>query len=126
MVGNKFGFINKLKGVVPIKTLFEQPLMDKVFPVKAFYQLSEEGVVVPKIGVSVSKKLFKKAVDRNRIKRLMREAVRLNLKDLTTANHQVEKIMLIYLSNRLPLQNELSLKVNELFNLLVKKNPQKL
>ena len=42
--------------------------------------ISSHGIVLEnsKIGVSVSKRFFKKATDRNRIKRLLRESYRLN------------------------------------------------
>ena len=50
------------------------------FPVRAVWMLSEWGGKGPrvKVMVSVSKRKFKHAVDRNRAKRQMREAYRLN------------------------------------------------
>lgn len=48
-----------------------------------------------KVGVSVSKKYFKKAVDRNRIKRLLREVYRYN-KDIFTDVFGVHSISMIF------------------------------
>ncbi|WP_404984602.1 ribonuclease P protein component [Chryseobacterium sp. M5] len=55
-----------------------------------------------KLGVSVSKRYFKKAVYRNRVKRLLRECYRLN-KDLFKASFGDKTIsMLFWVSNELP------------------------
>ena len=55
-----------------------------------------------KVGVSVSKKYFKKAVYRNRIKRLLRECYRLN-KDIFTSKFGSHSLsMLFWASKNLP------------------------
>lgn len=48
-----------------------------------------------KVGVSVSKRYFKKAVDRNRIKRLLREAYRFN-KDVFTEAFGTHSLSMIF------------------------------
>ena len=68
--------------------LYEKKLIDQlfkdgksffVFPFKVFYMpLATDGHYLPKVLLSVPKRNFKRAVDRNRIKRLMREAYRRN------------------------------------------------
>ncbi len=68
--------------------LYEKKLMEQlfkggksffVFPFKVFYVVVERAAPYPaKVLVSVPKRNFKKAVDRNRIKRLVREAYRRN------------------------------------------------
>lgn len=55
-----------------------------------------------KIGVSVSKRYFKKAVDRNRIKRLLREVYRIN-KSIFVEKFGLNSIsMLFWVSPNLP------------------------
>jgi len=73
--------------------LYEKKLIDQlfkdgksffVFPFKVFYvPLEVEGYFLPKVLLSVPKRNFKRAVDRNRIKRLMREAYRRNKSSLS-------------------------------------------
>lgn len=77
-----FGRKEKLKSRKKIEELFLHGKNFSVFPVRVTYQFlpSEEPVV--QVGVTAGKKYFKKAVDRNRIKRLLRESYRLQKNDL--------------------------------------------
>lgn len=68
----------KLKSQKLIEQLFTQGQSVMVYPLRLIYiETTFDDSVKVKAGVSVSKRNFKKAVDRNRIKRLMREAYRL-------------------------------------------------
>ncbi|MDQ8142217.1 ribonuclease P protein component [Chryseobacterium sp. CFS15] len=55
-----------------------------------------------KLGVSVSKRYFKKAVCRNRIKRLLRECYRLNKDIFKTSFGEKTIAMMFWVSNELP------------------------
>lgn len=70
---------DKLKSRKLIEKLFDEGKSVTVFPLRMLYLKTthEDGSVI-KTGVSVSKRNFKKAVDRNRVKRLLREAYRFN------------------------------------------------
>ena len=68
----------KLKSQKLIEQLFSQGQSVVAHPMRLVYLKTEfDEAIKIKAGVSVSKRHFKKAVDRNRIKRLMREAYRL-------------------------------------------------
>ncbi len=69
----------KLKKKKVIETLFKKGKSFHQFPFRWVYLKTKEDQKFPiQMGVSVSKRKFKLAVDRNRIKRLMRETWRLN------------------------------------------------
>ena len=73
---NKF---EKLKSRKQIELLFAQGKSISSFPVKVFYLPVVHTPEHPvQVGVGVSARNFKKAVDRNTIKRRMREAYRLH------------------------------------------------
>ena len=90
---------DKLKSKKNIEQLFNEGKAITVYPLKLIYLKTEfeDGSII-KTGVSVSKRLHKTAVSRNRIKRLLREAYRLN-KPLFFNNSSVSyAFMILYLS----------------------------
>ncbi|WP_460189751.1 ribonuclease P protein component [Urechidicola sp. KH5] len=72
----RFPSIQKLKSKKHISNLFESGITLKEFPLRMKYIEAE--TEVSKVVISVPKRLVKKAVDRNRIKRQIRESYRLN------------------------------------------------
>jgi ribonuclease P protein component len=86
--------------------------------------LAGKPVLGMQFGAGVSSKLFKHAVDRNRIKRLTREAWRLHKNELQLLVQQQNKLVLIFLiytGKTLPEFNLVKETVNNAINELVKK-----
>ncbi len=88
----------KLKSKKLIKLLFEEGKKTSVFPIMLLYlQVEHDSNYLVQAGVTVSKKNFKSAVDRNRIKRLLRETYRLNKPFLYEKLENKYIFMFIYL-----------------------------
>ena len=69
---------DRLKSRREIDTLFEKGKNFTVFPLRVIYRFEpSQNLPTLQAGVTTSKRHFKKAVDRNRVKRLLREAYRL-------------------------------------------------
>lgn len=83
-----FGKKEKLKSRKQIDALFEKGKSFTVFPLRVSYSFAPSPAPVLQAGVTASKRNFKKAVDRNRIKRLLREAYRLQKMELDQAVKQ--------------------------------------
>jgi ribonuclease P protein component len=95
----------KLKSRKQLDQLFQSGKSLTVFPVKIFYALAEEQNNVIKTGVGVSSRHFKKAVHRNRIKRLLREAYRtekLPLHAHLNNNKKQLVLFLLFIDKELP------------------------
>lgn len=76
-----------------------------MFPFRIVYLETEKQLSCLQAGFTVSTRHFKKAVDRNRIKRLMRESYRQQKNNLLAKleeNHKNLAIFFIYTGNELP------------------------
>ena len=75
------GAIERLKLRKQIETLFQQGEAFSVFPLRVVYkftELAETEESPVRIGFSIPKKRIKKAVGRNKVRRVLKEAWRLN------------------------------------------------
>ena len=100
----------KLKKKILISELFASGKSASVFPLKMIYlQNDHDSPFKIQAGVSVSKRNFKRAVDRNRIKRLMRESYRKN-KYLIYNNEDTKKHIMMFIYQG---KNEVSYELME-------------
>lgn len=106
----------KLKSKTAIDLLFTEGKSVSKYPLRLVYApITLENEEKIKIGVSVSKKYFKKAVDRNYYKRVLRETYRLNKSILIDHLDQPYAIMFFYQTkDRLTFQ-EIHKKTIQLF-----------
>lgn len=95
--------IEKLKSKKLIDELFRNGQSVNAFPVKMIYtKIAFEDSVKLKTGVSVSKRKFKQAAERNRIKRLLRESYRLHKNSLIEKLDTQYVCMFLYLGKEVP------------------------
>lgn len=82
----------RLKSRKAIDALFQSGNSFSLFPFRVVYLFTTTGV---QVGVGASKKNFKKAVDRNRVKRLTREAYRLQ-KEMIANTYNADKGLSVF------------------------------
>jgi ribonuclease P protein component len=106
----------KLKSKTTIDLLFSEGNSVSKFPLRLVYvENKEENAVLLKMGVSVSKKYFKKAVDRNYFKRVLRETYRLNKQLLLDSLEKPYAIMFFYQTKERLSFQEIEEKTIQLF-----------
>lgn len=111
----------KLKSKKQIDLLFSDGKSVSKYPLRlVFVPMKLENDEKIKLGVSVSKKYFKKAVDRNYYKRLLRECYRLNKKILLENLDQPYAVMFFYQSKETMTFTEMNEKTILLFEKFVR------
>lgn len=106
----------KLKSKTTIDLLFSEGNSVSKFPLRLVYvENKEENAELIKMGVSVSKKYFKKAVDRNYFKRVLRETYRLNKHILIDHLKEPHAFMFFYQTKERLSYKEIEEKTIQLF-----------
>ncbi len=118
----------KLKSRNTIDLMFKSGKSVSKYPLRLVFIKGnvDEGQQL-KMGVSVSKKYFKKAVDRNYFKRVLRETYRLNKHLLIENLQEPHAFMLLYQSkDRLTYEeiNKKTIQVFEKFHLQIRPNEE--
>ncbi len=106
----------RLKSKTTIGLLFSEGKSVSKYPLRLVYRQAEaDSEEKIKIGVSVSKKYFKKAVDRNYFKRVLRETYRLNKHLLWENVQQPYSLMFFYQTKDKLSYEEINTKTIQLF-----------
>ena len=109
-----------------IGALFEKGQSIKKFPFRLiFLKIRPASPLTIQVSFSVSKRNFKKAVTRNRIKRLMREVYRLEKKGLLDHLDFSYAFMITHIGKKEPIYGEVQEKIRELFSLFTEMQTQK-
>lgn len=116
----KYPKAEKLKSKTTIDLLFSKGKSVSKYPLRLVYVESDYGIDEAsgqkiKIGVSVSKKHFKHAVDRNYFKRVLRETYRLNKHLLIDNLERPFAFMLLYQTKDRLSYEEINTKTVQLF-----------
>jgi ribonuclease P protein component len=122
----KFKKSERLKSRKTIGKLFTEGNNIYHYPFRMVWLVSGSGENVPaRIGVSVPARRIRKAVKRNRIKRLVRESYREHrgiLYDSLTKNYLKIDLMIIYSSGTIYDYDFLNLKIRELIHKFIQEN----
>ncbi|WP_337967881.1 ribonuclease P protein component [uncultured Flavobacterium sp.] len=106
----------RLKSKTTIGLLFSEGKSVSKYPLRLVYRQAEVNQEEKiKIGVSVSKKYFKKAVDRNYFKRVLRETYRLNKHLLLDNIQESYSLMFFYQTKDRLSYEEINTKTIQLF-----------
>ena len=121
-MNESFGKKEKLKSKILINGLFSEGESVKKFPLRlVFMPITQGKGKNHKIGVSVPKRNFKNAVDRNQIKRHMREAFRKNKHIITTELDKPFALMFIYAGRKKSDYNQLVSTMEIMLNKMIEK-----
>lgn len=127
---NTFRKGERLSSKKVISSLFESGQSITESPLKLVYKFGELDTPYPcQIGVAVPKKTWKRAVDRNRLKRLIREAYRLNKVELHEHLQQKNQqcaFMIIYSGKKLVEYSVIQEKIIRVLTRLIEQNAENL
>jgi ribonuclease P protein component len=111
----------RLKSKKLIESLYQKGNSVKAFPLRMIFLKTKHTSNFPvQMGVSVAKRNFKLAVDRNRIKRLMRESYRLQKAIVYNNIENPYVFMISYIGKAKVPYQELHLKMEKLLTLFLK------
>lgn len=112
----------RLKSKTLIGKLYKEGKSVKSFPLRLVYIQTEHTSKYPsQVGVSVPKRNFKKAVDRNRIKRLLRETYRKQKQIVYNTIDKPYVYMISYIGKEEFTYADIELKMEKLLNAFIEK-----
>ncbi len=106
----------RLSGKKSIEELFAKGSSFYMHPIVLKYKLAEG--TSHRVLFAVSKRTLKKAVDRNLVKRRLREAYRLNKHQLSARNNSFYNLAFIYTDQNILAYKEIENKLSKLLNRL--------